>query len=117
MHVDEPCTAFFNYPVLDCPTTLYALCRVVRSIAIVMSSVTDMSPDSFVLMFWVFYLSPIVESVVICGCRRGGESGSLYFADLIAIIEVRGEEVLAPTLDGDRLWRSGPGIPCVFELC
>jgi hypothetical protein len=24
MHIDdEPCTAFFNYPVLDCPTTIY----------------------------------------------------------------------------------------------
>jgi hypothetical protein len=22
MHVDEPCTAFFNYIVLDCPTTI-----------------------------------------------------------------------------------------------
>jgi hypothetical protein len=23
MHVDEPCTAYVNYPVLDCPTTIY----------------------------------------------------------------------------------------------
>jgi hypothetical protein len=23
MHVDEPCTAFFYYHVLDCPTTIY----------------------------------------------------------------------------------------------
>jgi hypothetical protein len=23
MHVDEPCTAYFNYPVLDYPTTIY----------------------------------------------------------------------------------------------
>jgi hypothetical protein len=21
MHVDEPCTAYFNYPIIDCPTT------------------------------------------------------------------------------------------------
>jgi hypothetical protein len=21
--MDEPCTAYFNYPVLDCPTTIY----------------------------------------------------------------------------------------------
>jgi hypothetical protein len=33
----------------------------VRSIAIAMSSVMDMSPDSFVLMFWDFYLPPIVS--------------------------------------------------------
>jgi hypothetical protein len=25
---DEPCTAFFNYPVLDCPTTIYVYKRV-----------------------------------------------------------------------------------------
>jgi hypothetical protein len=37
------------------------LCRVVRSIAIVASSVTDMSPDSFVVVFWDFYLPPIVR--------------------------------------------------------
>jgi hypothetical protein len=35
---------------------VYTLCRVVRSIAIVASSVMDMSFDSFVLMFWDFYL-------------------------------------------------------------
>jgi hypothetical protein len=23
MHVGEPCTAYFKYPVLDCPTTIY----------------------------------------------------------------------------------------------
>jgi hypothetical protein len=48
----------------------------------------DMSPDSFVLMFWDFYLLPIVESVVTRGWSRGEEGGSLYLADLIATIEV-----------------------------
>jgi hypothetical protein len=69
----------------------------------------EMSPDSFVLMFWDFYLPFIDESVVSRGCSRGEERGSLYLADPIAIIEVRGEEVLASTLDGSRLWRRGPG--------
>jgi hypothetical protein len=27
MHVDEPCTAYFKYPVLDCPTTIYVFKR------------------------------------------------------------------------------------------
>jgi hypothetical protein len=96
---------------------VYTLCRVVRSIAIVASSIMDMSSDSFVLMFWDFYLSPIDKSVVSCGCSWGEESGSLYLADSIAITEVRGEEVIAPTLDGGRLWRRGPGIPSGSELC
>jgi hypothetical protein len=30
---------------------------------------------------------------------------------------VRGEEVLASTLDGSRLWRRGPGWPGDSELC
>jgi lipid A disaccharide synthetase len=47
------------------------------------------------------------------GCSRGEVSGSLYLADLIAIIEVRGEEVLASTLDGDRMWRQGLGYQMV----
>jgi hypothetical protein len=51
------------------------------------------------------------------GCSRLEESGSLYLVDLIAIIEVRGEEVLASTLVGDRLWRWGPGVPDGSELC
>jgi hypothetical protein len=42
--------------------------------------------------------------VVSRGCSRLEESGSLYLVDPIAIIEVRGEEVLASTLDGDRMW-------------
>jgi hypothetical protein len=51
------------------------------------------------------------------GCSLLEESGSLYLIDLIAIIEVRGEEVLTSTLDGDRMWRRGPGVPGGFELC
>jgi hypothetical protein len=51
------------------------------------------------------------------GCSQGEESALLYLADLIAIIEVRGEEVLASTLDGDRLWRRGLGVPSVSKLC
>jgi hypothetical protein len=43
------------------------------------------------------------------GCSRLEESGSLYLVDPIAIIEVRGEGVLASTLDESRLRRRGPG--------
>jgi hypothetical protein len=64
-----------------------------------------------------FLPPPIVESVVSRCCSRLEENGSLYLVDLIAIIEVRGEEVLASTLDGDRMWRRGPGIPGSSELC
>jgi hypothetical protein len=64
------------------------------------------------------FLPPlIVESVVSHGCSRLEECGSLYLVDPIAIIEVRGEEVLASTLDGDRMWRRGPEVPGVSELC
>jgi hypothetical protein len=42
-----------------------------------------------VLIFWDFYL-PLSESVVSRGCSRGEESCSLYLADPIEIIEVRG---------------------------
>jgi hypothetical protein len=42
---------------------------------------------------------------------------TLYIVDPIAIIEVRREEVLASTLDGGRLWRWGPRVPRVSELC
>jgi hypothetical protein len=69
----------------------------------------DMSPNSFVLMFWDFYLPLIGECVVSHGCSRLEERGSIYLVDPIAIIEVRGEEVLASTLDRSRLWRWGPG--------
>jgi hypothetical protein len=48
----------------------------------------DMSPDSFVLMFWDFYLPPLDECVVSRGCSRLEERGSIYVVDLIAIIEV-----------------------------
>jgi hypothetical protein len=88
---------------------VYTLCRVVRSIAIAASSVMDLSPDSFVLMFWDFYLPPIDECMVSRGCSRLEERGSIYLVDPIVTIEVRGEEVLASTLDRSRLWRQGPG--------
>jgi hypothetical protein len=48
----------------------------------------DMSPDSFVLMFWDFYLSPIDECMVSRGCSWLEERGSIYLVDLTAIIEV-----------------------------
>jgi hypothetical protein len=88
---------------------VYALCRVVQSIAIAASSVMDEPSGLLVLIFWDFYLPFVVESVVSRGCSRGEESGSLYLANPIAIIEVRGEKVLASTLVGGRLWRRGPG--------
>jgi hypothetical protein len=64
-----------------------------------------------------FLPPPVVESVVSHGCSRLEESVSLYLVDPIAIIEVRGEEVLASTLDRDRMWRRGPGVPGGSELC
>jgi hypothetical protein len=69
----------------------------------------DMSHDSFVLMFWDFYLPPIDESMVSRGCSRLEKRGSIYLVDPIAIIEVRGEKVLASTLDRSRLWKQIPG--------
>jgi hypothetical protein len=51
------------------------------------------------------------------GCSRLEESGSLCLVDPIAIIEVRGEEALASTLDGDRMWRRDPGVLGVSQLC
>jgi hypothetical protein len=71
----------------------------------------------FVPHVLIFLPPPVVQSVVSRGCSRLEESGSLYLVDLIAIIEVRGEEVLASTLDGDRMWRRGPGVPGGSELC
>jgi hypothetical protein len=50
----------------------------------------DMSLDSFVLMFWDFYLPPIEECMVSHGCSRLEDRGSIYLIDPIAIIEVRG---------------------------
>jgi hypothetical protein len=87
---------------------VYTLWRVVRSIALAASSDMDMSPDSFVLMFWDFYLPPIDECMVSRGCSQLEERGSKYLVDPIATIEVRGAEVLASTLVGSRLRRRGP---------
>jgi hypothetical protein len=67
---------------------VYTICRVVRSIAIAASSDMDMSPDSFVLMFWNFYLTPIGECMVSCGCSWLEERGSIYLVDPIVTIEV-----------------------------
>jgi hypothetical protein len=88
---------------------VYTLCRVIRSIAIAASSDMDKSPDSFVFMFWDFYLPPRDECMVSRGCSRLEERGSIYLVDPIAIIEVRGEKVLASTQDRSRLRRQGPG--------
>jgi hypothetical protein len=55
-----------------------------------------------------FLPSPIDECMVSRGCSRLEESGFIYLIDPIAIIEVRGEEVLTSTLDRSRLWRRGP---------
>jgi hypothetical protein len=55
-------------------------------------------------MFWDFYLPPIGESVVSRGYSRLEERGSIYLVDPDVIIEVRGEEVLASTLDRSRRW-------------
>jgi hypothetical protein len=56
-------------------------------------------------MFWDFYLPPIGECVVSRGCSQLEERGSIYLVDPVAIIEVRGEEVLASTLNRSRWWR------------
>jgi hypothetical protein len=45
------------------------------------------------------------------------ERGSIYLVDPIAVIEVRGEKVLASTLDKSRMWRRGPRWPGGSELC
>jgi hypothetical protein len=55
-------------------------------------------------MFWDFYLPPIGECVVSRGCSRLEERGSIYLIDPAVTIEVRGEEVLASTLDRSRRW-------------
>jgi hypothetical protein len=47
-----------------------------------------MSPDTFVLMFWDFYLPPIDECMVCRGCSRLEERGSIYLVDLIVTIKV-----------------------------
>jgi hypothetical protein len=66
-------------------------------------------------MFWDFYLPPIGECVVSRGYSRLEERGSIYLVDPVAIIEVRGEEVLAPTLDRSRLWRRVPLVTRWFR--
>jgi hypothetical protein len=50
--------------------------------------------DMFVPHVLGFLPPPIRESVVSRGCSRLEERGSIYLVDPIAIIEVRGEEVL-----------------------
>jgi hypothetical protein len=49
------------------------------------------------------------------GCSRLEERGSIYLVDPVAIIEVRGEEVLAPTLVRSRLWRRVPWVTRWFR--
>jgi hypothetical protein len=68
-------------------------------------------------MFWDFYLPPIGECVVSRGCNRLEERGSIYLVDPVVIIEVRGEEVLASTLDRSRRWRRVPLGNQVIPSC
>jgi hypothetical protein len=68
--------------------SVYTLCRVFGPITIATSSDMDMSPDSFVLMIWDFYVSLIDESMVSRGYSWLEERGSIYLVDPIAIIEV-----------------------------
>jgi hypothetical protein len=63
-----------------------------------------------------FLPPPVDESVVRRGCSQGEDNFSLYLADPIAIIEVRGEKVLASTLDGDRMWIRVLGVTSVPEF-
>jgi hypothetical protein len=65
--------------------------------------------DMFVPHGLGFLPPSIGERVVSRGCSRLEERGSIYLVDPIVIIKVRGEEVLASTLDRSRLWRRGPG--------
>jgi hypothetical protein len=53
--------------------------------------------------------------VVSRGCSRLDERGSIYLVDPVTIIEVRGEKVLAPTLDGSRLRRRVPWVTRWFR--
>jgi hypothetical protein len=71
--------------------------------------------DMFVPHVLGFLPPPIGECVVSRGCNRLEERGSIYLVDPVAIIEVRGEEVLAPTLDGSRLWRRVPWVTSWFR--
>jgi hypothetical protein len=61
--------------------------------------------DMFVPHVLGFLPSPIGECVVSRGCSRLEERGSIYLVDPVVTIEVRGEEVLAWTLDRSRRWR------------
>jgi hypothetical protein len=65
--------------------------------------------DMFVPHVLGFLPPSIGECVVSRDCSRLEERGSIYLVDPVAIIEVRGEEVLALTLDESGLWRRGPG--------
>jgi hypothetical protein len=53
--------------------------------------------------------------VVSRGCSRLEERGAIYLVDPVAIIEVRGEEVLASTLDRSRWWRRAPWVTRWFR--
>jgi hypothetical protein len=65
--------------------------------------------DMFVPHVLGFLPPPIIECVVGHGYSQLEERGSIYLVDPIEIIEVRGEEVLASTLDRSRLWRRSHG--------
>jgi hypothetical protein len=56
------------------------------------------------------FLPPFIDVCMVSrGCSRLEERGFIYLVDSIAIIEVRGEEVLAPPPDRSKLRRRGPG--------
>jgi hypothetical protein len=65
--------------------------------------------DMFIPHVLGFLPPPIDECMVSRGCSRLEERGSIYLVGPIAVIKVRGEEVLTSTLDRSRLWRWGPG--------
>jgi hypothetical protein len=71
--------------------------------------------DMFVPHVFGFLPPPIGECVVSRGCSWLEEIGSIYLIDLIAIIEVRGEEVLAPTLVRSRMKRRVPWVTRWFR--
>jgi hypothetical protein len=73
--------------------------------------------DMFVPHVLGFLPSPTDESMVSRGCSQLEERGSIYLVDPIVTTEMRGEEVLASTLDRSRLWRQGPRWPGGSELC
>jgi hypothetical protein len=74
--------------------------------------------DMFIPHVLGFLPSPCIDECVVSrGCSQLDERGSIYLVDPIAIIEVRGEEVLASTIDSSRLWRRDPGGPGGSKLC